>query len=106
MSLLKLQALLIDLATRIQSPEFLVAARHPDHPTAFTRRRKLPLVSLVVLMISGMRKSIQAELDEFFAHLQKQAHLVRRFRARVRESASQAFLDSDTGAQRLADPAR
>ena len=78
MSLPKLQALLIDLATRIQSPEFLVAARHPDHPTAFTRRRKLPLVSLVVLMISGMRKSIQAELDEFFAHLQKQAHLVRR----------------------------
>ncbi|MCO2922433.1 IS4 family transposase [Pseudomonas aeruginosa] len=78
MSLPNLRDLFSDIAARIQSPEFVASARHPDHPCAFTRHRKLPLVSLVVLMISGMRKSIQAELDEFFAHLQQQAQLVRR----------------------------
>ncbi|MDP2371127.1 MAG: hypothetical protein Q8M25_23215, partial [Rhodoferax sp.] len=45
--------------------EFLLHAAHPDHPGAFTRQRKLPLPALVALMLSGMRKSIQAELDEF-----------------------------------------
>ena len=28
-------------------------------------------------MLSGMRKSIQGQLDEFFAHLNQQAQLVR-----------------------------
>ena len=74
---MSLPSLFSDLAARLQSPEFLLAARHPEHPTAFTRRRKLPLVSLVALMLSGMRKSVQAELDTFFAHLQQQAQLVR-----------------------------
>lgn len=74
---MSLPALFNDLATRLQSAEFLASARHPDHPTAFTRRRKLPLTALVALMLSGMRKSAQAELDTFFAHLQQQAQLVR-----------------------------
>jgi hypothetical protein len=77
MSLPKLHALFIDLSTRMQSAEFLVSARHPEHPTAFTRCRKLPAASLVALMLTGMRKSIQAELDTFFGHLQQQAQLVR-----------------------------
>jgi hypothetical protein len=77
MSLPKLHALFVDLSTRMQSAEFLVSARHPEHPTAFTRRRKLPAASLVALMLTGMRKSIQAELDTFFGHLQQQAQLVR-----------------------------
>lgn len=74
---MSLPRLFSDLAARLQSAEFLLTARHPDHPTAFTRRRKLPLPSLVALMLTGMRKSIQAELDTFFGHLQQQAHLVR-----------------------------
>ena len=74
---MSLTALFIDLAARLQSPEFLHAARHPGHPTAFTRRRKLPLPSLVALMLSGMRMSIQAELDTFFGHLAGQAQLLR-----------------------------
>lgn len=72
-----LAALFDDLAARLQSAEFLLTARHPDHPTAFTRRRKLPVTALVALMLSGMRKSVQAELDTFFAHLQQQAQLLR-----------------------------
>ena len=74
---MSLNSLFVDLAARLRSAEFLLHAAHPDHPTAFTRQRKLPLPALVALMLSGMRKSIQSELDEFFAHLNNQAQLVR-----------------------------
>lgn len=73
-----LSDLFADLASRLQSAEFHQSARHPEHPTAFTRRRKLTLPSVVALMLTGMRKSVQAELDTFFGHLQQQAQLVRR----------------------------
>ena len=74
---MSLLSLFGDLGARLRSSEFLLDAVHPDHPTAFTRQRKLPLPTLVALMLSGMRKSIQSELDEFFAHLSNQAQLVR-----------------------------
>ena len=74
---MSLTALFTDLALRLQSPEFLESARHPEHPTAFTRRRKLPLPSLVALMLTGMRMSIQAELDTFFGRLAGKAELLR-----------------------------
>ena len=73
-----LPSLFADLAARLRSAEFLLHAAHPDHPTAFTRQRKLPLPALVALMLSGMRKSIQSGLDEFFAHLSQRAQLVRK----------------------------
>jgi hypothetical protein len=74
---MSLNSLFGDLAERLRSAEFLLRAAHPDHPNAFTRQRKLPLPALVALLLSGMRKSIQSELDEFFAHLNNQAQLVR-----------------------------
>ena len=67
----------MDLAVRLQSTEFLQTARHPEHPTAFSRQRKLPLPTLVALMLTGMRMSIQAELDVFFGHLQGKSQLLR-----------------------------
>jgi Transposase DDE domain len=73
-----------DFAARLCSTEFLHDARHADHPTAFSRCRKLPLPTLVAIMLTGMRMSIQAELDTFFAHLRQQAQL-------VREVSEQAF---------------
>ena len=75
---MSLNSLFGDLAARLRSAEFLLHAVHPDNPTAFTRQRKLPLPALVALMLSGMRKSIQSELDEFFAHLNNQAQLARK----------------------------
>lgn len=75
---MSLNSLFGELAARLRSDEFLLHAAHPDHPGAFTRQRKLPLPALVALMLSGMRKSIQAELDEFFAHLNNRAQLVRK----------------------------
>ena len=66
-----------DLSVHLQSAEFRLSAIHRNHSTAFTRQRKLPLPTVVALLLSGMRKSVQAELDEFFAHLRQQAQLVR-----------------------------
>ena len=66
---MSLTSLLSDFADHQHSDQFRRSAHHPDHPTAFQRRRKLPLPVLVALMLTGMRKSIQTELDEFFGHL-------------------------------------
>ncbi|OHV94938.1 hypothetical protein AKG95_21825 [Janthinobacterium lividum] len=73
---MSLASLLSNFTCHLHSNQFLDHARHPDHPTAFQRRRKLPLPALVALMLTGMRKSVQTELDEFFAHLRQQAQLV------------------------------
>ncbi|MGK5023123.1 IS4 family transposase [Janthinobacterium lividum] len=81
---MSLASLLSDFSDHLQSDQFRLTARHPDHPTAFQRRRKLPLPSLVALMLTGMRKSVQTELDEFFGHLQQQAQL-------THEVSAQAF---------------
>jgi hypothetical protein len=71
-----LSTLFDDFAARLCSTEFLHDARHPDHPTAFSRCRKLPLATLVAVMLTGMRMSVQSELDTFFAHLRQQAQLI------------------------------
>lgn len=75
---MSLNSLFADLAQRLRSAEFLLHAVHPDHPTAFTRQRKPPLPALLALLRSGMLKSVQGELDEFFAHLSQRAQLVRK----------------------------
>ncbi|WP_426088631.1 hypothetical protein [Janthinobacterium sp. PSPC1-1] len=72
---MSLASLLSNFTCHLHSNRFLDHARHPDHPTAFQRRRKLPLPALVALMLTGMRKSVQTELDDFFAHLRQQAQL-------------------------------
>lgn len=79
-----LTTLFQDFAARLCSTEFLRDARHSDHPSAFSRCRKLPLPTLVAITLTGMRMSIQAELDTFFAHLRQQAQL-------VHEVSEQAF---------------
>jgi len=79
-----LTTLFQDFAARLCSTEFLRDARHPDHPTALSRCRKLPLATLVAIMLTGMRMSVQAEMDTFFAHLRLQAQL-------VHEVSEQAF---------------
>jgi len=73
---MSLQTIFADLAAHLQSADFRQSAVHRDHPSAFTRLRKLPLPTVVALLLSGMRKSVQAELDEFFAHLRQQAQLL------------------------------
>ena len=90
---MSLPCLFSDLAARLQSPEFLLSVRHVEHPTAFTRRRKLPLVSLVAMMLSGMCKCVQAELDTFFAHLQQRKLTRQKARANDRSVLTQSGFD-------------
>ena len=73
---MSIHSLFTGLAAHLQSAGFRQLAAQPGHPTAFTRQRKLPLPALVALMLGGMRKSVQSELDEFFAHLSQRAQLV------------------------------
>ena len=47
----------------MHSPQFRDLACHTDAGNAFVRRRKLPLPALVAVMLSGMRKIVQTELD-------------------------------------------
>ncbi|QAU24818.1 hypothetical protein EO087_13150 [Dyella sp. M7H15-1] len=72
-----LAAVFSGLSDYMHSAEFRDLARHPEHPNAFTRQRKLPLPTLVTLLVSGMRKSFQAEVDEFFARVRQQVDWVR-----------------------------
>ena len=78
-----LTRLFASLAEHLASDVFLNTARHPEHPAAFSRRRKLPLTALVATLVSGMCKSVQAELDTFFGSLQAQATLVRHVTAQA-----------------------
>lgn len=80
---MQLPDLLNSFASFLHSDAFRAAARHPDRPQAFSRERKLPLPALIAAMLCGMRKSVQAELDEFFAHLQQQAQLMRHVSAQA-----------------------
>jgi hypothetical protein len=74
---MSLTALVSDFAAHLQSAEFHQVASHPEHPQAFSRRRKLPLPALVAVLCSGLRKNVKTKLDECFAHLQQQAQLAR-----------------------------
>lgn len=74
---MSLPSLLAEFSAHLQSPEFRQIARHPDHPKGFSRDRKMPLHVLVAFMLTGLRMSVQAELDQFFAHLMQQAQLMR-----------------------------
>ena len=43
---------MLELSERISSEDFAQIARHPDHPNAFTRCRKLPLPALIGALLS------------------------------------------------------
>lgn len=98
-----LTTLFQDFAARLCSTEFLHDARRTDHPTAFSRCRKLPLATLVAIMLTGMRMSVQAELDTFFAHLRQQAQLVHEVSEQAFAQARQAVPDCYSRSQQLAN---
>jgi hypothetical protein len=57
-----LEQLLLAFSEYLRSNQFRDLARHPDFPNAFTRDHKMPLHALLAMLLSGMRKGIQAEL--------------------------------------------
>lgn len=60
---------MLEFSERIHSAEFVELARHPDHPNAFSRCRKLPLPCLIASLLSMRGHSQQVTLDSFFASL-------------------------------------
>ncbi len=58
---------MLELSERIACADFARLARHPEHPHAFTRSRKLPLPALIGALLSMRNQSQQAMLDGFFA---------------------------------------
>ncbi len=63
-------------------------------PNAFSRQRKQPRPTLFAALISGFAKSVQAKLDEFFAHLKLHACLA------SMSKASSGWTDGHAGADR------
>lgn len=68
---------MLDLSETIASDQFAQLARHPDHPKAFTRCRKLPLPALVGALLFMRASSQQALLDGFFGTLCAEGALLR-----------------------------
>jgi hypothetical protein len=64
-----IQCVLTNLTEHLHSPAFADLARHPEHPRAFTRSRKLPLPTLIACLCGFRGGSVQSELDSFFAHM-------------------------------------
>ncbi len=60
---------MLEMSEHVASDEFARLARHPDHPAAFTRSRKLPLPALIAALLTMRNHSQQAMLDYFFASL-------------------------------------
>jgi len=75
--LMSIPELFRDLADHLHSDAFRQSARHPEFPSAFSRQRKLPLPALVAVMLTGMRSSVQVELDQFFSTIQQKHMLCR-----------------------------
>ena len=57
------------MADEISSECFASRARHPEHPSAFTRTRALPLPALVAALLTMRGNSQQSTLDAFYASL-------------------------------------
>ena len=66
-----------DLSALIFSDDFARRARHPEFPGAFTRRRKLPLPTLIGVLLSMRAGSQQSLLDGFFGLLRGNGSFLR-----------------------------
>jgi len=56
--------LIATLKSRLESVAFM--ERHRQSPTAFTRKRALPFVLLVVFLVNLVKRALQDELDAYF----------------------------------------
>lgn len=60
-------------------------------PKAFRRVRKLPFPTLITFLMSGLKASVQNELNTFFPHLNNQADLFREVSAQAFSEARKKF---------------
>ena len=72
-----IHCVLTNLTGHLHSPAFAALARHPEHPGAFTRSRKLPLPTLIACLCGFRGGSVQSEVDSFFAHMDADLSVLR-----------------------------
>lgn len=72
----KYTELIYHLRKRLESESFL--NRHRKRKQDFTRKRALPFVTIVLMLINMMKHSLQDELDEFFKELNREKVASRR----------------------------
>jgi hypothetical protein len=78
-----IQCVLSNLTEHLHSPDFADLARHPEHPRAFTRSRKLPLPKLIACLCGFRGGSVQSEVDSFFAHMDTDLSVLRQLSDRA-----------------------
>ncbi len=62
--------------------------RSKEHPTDFTRDRKVGLVGVVSIILNGVRRTTQIELDDFLERLRSSLADVTTYKTVVRASAA------------------
>lgn len=80
---------LIGFSDYLFSQELLNAVRLD--PKAFRRVRKLPFPTVITFLMSGLKASVQNELNAFFPHLNNQADLFREVSAQAFSEARKKF---------------
>ncbi len=80
---------LIGFSDYLFSQELLNAVRLD--PKAFRRVRKLPFPTVITFLMSGLKASVQNELNAFFPHLNNQADLFREVSAQAFSKARKQF---------------
>ncbi len=81
--------ILIGFSEYLFSPALLDAVRLD--PKAFRRVRKLPFPTVITFLMSGLKASVQNELNAFFPHLNNQADLFREVSAQAFSQARKKF---------------
>ncbi|RYY90675.1 MAG: IS4 family transposase, partial [Chitinophagaceae bacterium] len=63
----------------LEDDTFVERSRQQSGKKSFCRRRKLPFAFLIVLLIQGLQRSLQRDLDRFFQQLQRNDFSVPQF---------------------------
>ncbi|RYZ19104.1 MAG: IS4 family transposase [Chitinophagaceae bacterium] len=63
----------------LEDDAFVERSRQQSGKKSFCRRRKLPFAFLIVLLIQGLQRSLQRDLDRFFQQLQRSDFSVPQF---------------------------
>jgi len=85
----ELLTILSGFSAFLHSPELLDDSRLDEK--AFRRTRKMPFPTLITFLLSGLKASVQNELNAFFPHLNNQADLTRKVSAQAISKARKKF---------------
>jgi hypothetical protein len=65
-----------ELTQTIENEEFISRSRSKDGGKGFTRQRKIHFAHLIILLVQGLKRSLQRELNSFYQKLQRKDFLL------------------------------